>query len=249
MQARDETDYDYLFKIVLVGNSSTGKTSLVRRFTDHTFEGDTQKATVGVQFQVVTIPLQSGCKAKLQIWDTAGQERFRAISSAYYRGAHGVVLVFDLTSEQSFEDLPSWLEEVRNHHPEIRDSVRRQDYEDELEYEIAYEEQRLNAPLLHLLGNKIDLGRERAVTHERAAAYAEQHDMAYRETSAKVGSGVFDAFLELATSLELQQQAALRLDTANEKRILSNSKTVKLERDDDDGEGGERQKQEKKCNC
>lgn len=238
-------EYDFLFKVVLIGNSSAGKTSLVSRFIDHHFDGDTQKATVGVQFGVASIPLQSGAKAKLQVWDTAGQERYRAISGAYYRGAHGVILVYDITDQKSFDDLQGWYREVREHHPDIKDRIVPEKYEDELEYEMAYEEQRLNAPILYLIGNKSDLGHQRVISVEAATAFAEQHDMEFRETSAKVGSNVFDAFLQLATALENQQIAARRLDSVNEKNILARSNIIKL----DDPNHTASRDQPKKCNC
>lgn len=111
-------EYDYLFKVVLIGNSSVGKSSLLRRFTDSTFH-ETYLATIGVDFRFKyptdhrrSIPVANST-VKLQIWDTAGQERFRTITGTYYKGAQGIVLVYDITKRESFEELESyWLKEV-----------------------------------------------------------------------------------------------------------------------------------------
>jgi Ras-related protein Rab-1A len=111
-------EYDYLFKIVIVGNSSVGKSSILRRFADDSFQ-ESYLATIGVDFRFKyphqifrSLPID-GNIVKLQIWDTAGQERFRTITSAYYKGAHGIFAVYDITNEQSFLDLDSfWFNEV-----------------------------------------------------------------------------------------------------------------------------------------
>jgi len=119
MVESDASVYDFLFKIALVGDSSVGKTSLMRRFTDNEFDVTTQKATIGVQFSVMRLPLHSGKIAKLQVWDTAGQERYRAISAAYYRGAHAVLIVFDMTSKKSFDNVQYWFNEVKTYTAQI----------------------------------------------------------------------------------------------------------------------------------
>jgi len=98
-------DYKFLFKIVLVGNAGVGKTCLVRRFTQGVFPGG-QGATIGVDFMIKTLTV-NGIRVKLQIWDTAGQERFRSITQSYYRSAHSLILVYDISSQPSFDALPS----------------------------------------------------------------------------------------------------------------------------------------------
>eukprot|EP00957_Ditylum_brightwellii_P081550 6203956-Ditylum_brightwellii.AAC.1 len=102
--------HDYLFKILLVGNSSVGKTCLLQQFVDNWFD-ESSIPTIGVDFKIRTLEI-SGKVAKLQIWDTAGQERFRTITTSYYRGAHGAVVVYDVTSRESFEDVKRWFHDI-----------------------------------------------------------------------------------------------------------------------------------------
>uniref|UniRef100_A0A3Q1CHZ0 RAB30, member RAS oncogene family n=1 Tax=Amphiprion ocellaris TaxID=80972 RepID=A0A3Q1CHZ0_AMPOC len=106
-------DYDYLFKIVLIGNAGVGKTCLVRRFTQGLFPPG-QGATIGVDFMIKTVEIK-GEKVKLQIWDTAGQERFRSITQSYYRSANALILTYDITCEDSFRCLPEWLREIEQY--------------------------------------------------------------------------------------------------------------------------------------
>ncbi|KAK2912937.1 hypothetical protein Q8A73_007050 [Channa argus] len=106
-------DYDYLFKIVLIGNAGVGKTCLVRRFTQGLFPPG-QGATIGVDFMIKTVEIK-GEKVKLQIWDTAGQERFRSITQSYYRSANALILTYDITCEDSFRCLPEWLKEIEQY--------------------------------------------------------------------------------------------------------------------------------------
>ncbi|XP_019742925.1 ras-related protein Rab-30-like isoform X1 [Hippocampus comes] len=106
-------DYDYLFKIVLIGNAGVGKTCLVRRFTQGLFPPG-QGATIGVDFMIKTVEIK-GQKVKLQIWDTAGQERFRSITQSYYRSANALILTYDITCEDSFRCLPEWLREIEQY--------------------------------------------------------------------------------------------------------------------------------------
>ncbi|CAL9233477.1 unnamed protein product [Arabidopsis halleri] len=104
---------DYVFKVVLIGDSAVGKSQLLARFTRDEFSMDS-KATIGVEFQTRTLVIEDK-NIKAQIWDTAGQERYRAVTSAYYRGAVGAMLVYDMTQRESFEHIPRWLEELRAH--------------------------------------------------------------------------------------------------------------------------------------
>ena len=106
--------FDYLFKIVLVGDSGVGKSNLLSRFTRNTFTED-EKSTIGVEFATRIVPMSDGKRIKAQIWDTAGQERYRAITNAYYRGALGAALVYDISERKSFDNVPRWLGELRDH--------------------------------------------------------------------------------------------------------------------------------------
>ena len=109
-------DYHYLFKMVLIGDSSVGKSCLLIRFADDDFT-DNYVTTIGVDFRFRTLRIED-YSVKLQIWDTAGQERYRTITNAYYRGADGIIVVFDLTSRESFLNLTDWLDEVKKSAPE-----------------------------------------------------------------------------------------------------------------------------------
>ncbi|KAK8805521.1 hypothetical protein WA158_002177 [Blastocystis sp. Blastoise] len=161
-----EDIYDYLYKVVLIGDSGVGKTCILSRFTKNQFSLEA-KATVGVEFASKCMTVDKK-KIKAQIWDTAGQERFRAITSAYYRGAVGALVVYDISHHGSFENVEEWLRELKQHsEPDI---------------------------VVMLVGNKCDLKNQRAVTQEEAIAYAEKNGMAFIETSAYDSTGVVDAF-------------------------------------------------------
>ena len=105
-----EQEYDYLFKLLLIGNSSVGKSSLLFRFVENVWD-DSFVPTIGVDFKLKTLEV-NGKKVKLQIWDTAGQERFKNITASYYRGGNGVLVVYDITERESFDNLTSWLIEI-----------------------------------------------------------------------------------------------------------------------------------------
>ncbi|CAD7971864.1 unnamed protein product [Amoebophrya sp. A25] len=165
--------YDHLFKILLVGDSGVGKSSLMLRFTDNTFN-ERQLATIGVDFRTKHLQMK-GKTVKMAVWDTAGQERFRTMTSSYYRGAQGVILAYDVTSEESFRNLPKWINEVREH--STHDKAR-----------------------LLLVGNKVDLADgARAVKLEEVQEFADQNGfVAYIETSARTSLQVEKAFADLA---------------------------------------------------
>jgi Ras-related protein Rab-11A len=168
-------EYDYLFKCIVVGDGGVGKTAITIRFSKGFFTED-YKMTIGVDFHVKTIAIdteQEGpIKVKLQIWDTGGQERFSSIRPMYYRGSLGSLLIFDLTSYESFEHLPQWIEEVRAN---VKSDI----------------------PLL-LVGNKSDLIEQRAVSMEEINNFTRTFNLYYMETSAKTGDKVGDCFYILA---------------------------------------------------
>ena len=158
---------DYVFKIVLIGDSAVGKSQLLARFARNEFSIDS-KATIGVEFQTKTL-LINDKTVKAQIWDTAGQERYRAVTSAYYRGAVGAMLVYDITKRQTFDHMARWLEELRAHADK-------------------------NIVIM-LIGNKCDLGSLRAVPTEDAQEFAERENLYFMETSALEATNVESAFL------------------------------------------------------
>lgn len=153
----EEEEYNFVFKVVLIGESGVGKTNLLSRFTRNEFNHDS-RTTIGVEFSTRTLTLD-GHLVKAQIWDTAGLERYRAITSAYYRGAVGALLVYDITKHQSYESVDRWLKELYDH---ADASI-----------------------LVMLVGNKSDLKDEaREVPTEEAKMYADSNGLLFMETSA-----------------------------------------------------------------
>ena len=173
-----QQEYDYLFKLLLIGNSSVGKSCILLRFSDNIFN-DNFLPTIGVDFKIRTFDLQSKT-IKMQIWDTAGQERFKTITSSYYRGAHGVILVYDITDRQSFKDLENWLLETEKHASEDIIKV--------------------------LVGNKNELESARAVTYAEGKKYAENNGMEFFETSAKNNVNIEEAFFTVARKIKEKVQ-------------------------------------------
>lgn len=164
---------DYVFKIVLIGDSAVGKSQLLARFARNEFSLES-KATIGVEFQTKTLTIDHKM-IKAQIWDTAGQERYRAVTSAYYRGAVGAMLVYDMTKRQSFDHMARWLEELRGHADK-------------------------NIVIM-LIGNKSDLGTLRAVPMEDAMEFAERENLCFIETSALEATNVESAFLTVLSEI------------------------------------------------
>lgn len=168
---------DFLFKIVLIGNSGVGKSCLLTRFADNAFTDD-NTATIGVDFKIQSVDVD-GKQAKLQIWDSAGQERFRALTSAYYRGAHAVAVVFDVTCYDSISAVENnWLNEIDRH---CNDNVRR-----------------------ILIGNKSDLSFNREVSFQKGKEIADTLGMLYLETSAKTSDNVQEAFENIIRDIFLK---------------------------------------------
>uniref|UniRef100_A0A4W5LRX0 small monomeric GTPase n=1 Tax=Hucho hucho TaxID=62062 RepID=A0A4W5LRX0_9TELE len=168
-----EDEYDYLFKVVLIGDSGVGKSNLLSRFTRNEFNLES-KSTIGVEFATRSIHVE-GKTVKAQIWDTAGQERYRAITSAYYRGAVGALLVYDIAKHLTYENAERWLKELQDH----ADS---------------------NIVIM-LVGNKSDLRHLRAVPTDEAKALAEKHGLSFLETSALDSSNVELSFQTILTAI------------------------------------------------
>ncbi|OVA00134.1 Small GTPase superfamily [Macleaya cordata] len=165
---------DYLFKLLLIGDSSVGKSCLLLRFADDSYV-DSYISTIGVDFKIRTVELD-GKTVKLQIWDTAGQERFRTITSSYYRGAHGIIIVYDVTEMESFNNVKQWLNEIDRY---ANDSVCKL-----------------------LVGNKCDLVENKVVDTEIAKAFADELGIPFLETSAKDSINVEQAFLTMAGEIK-----------------------------------------------
>ncbi|CAF0976091.1 unnamed protein product [Adineta ricciae] len=168
-----EDEYDYLFKVVLIGDSGVGKSNLLSRFTRNEFNLES-KSTIGVEFATRSIQVDKKT-IKAQIWDTAGQERYRAITSAYYRGAVGALLVYDISKHGTYENVERWLKELRDHAD--------------------------TNIIISLVGNKSDLRHLRSVPSEEAKAFAEKNGISFIETSALDSTNVEQAFHTILTEI------------------------------------------------
>ncbi|XP_020592792.1 ras-related protein RABA4d-like [Phalaenopsis equestris] len=188
---------DYVFKVVLIGDSAVGKSQLLARFSRNEFSLDS-KATIGVEFQTRTITIDHKT-IKAQIWDTAGQERYRAVTSAYYRGAVGAMLVYDMTKRQSFDHVVRWLDELRGHADK-------------------------NIVVM-LVGNKSDLRTLRAIPTEDAKEFAQRENLFFMETSALESTNVETAFLNVLT--EIYRIIGKKALVANESESSGNSSLLK----------------------
>ena len=168
------SEYDYIYKILIIGDSGVGKSSILLNFTKNIFT-DSFISTIGVDFKVKTISIEDKI-VKLQIWDTAGQERFKTITSSYYRGGHGVIIVFDLTNRNSFENVSIWLNEIKSFNGN-------------------------DIPKL-LVGNKSDLKEEREVSKTEIEEFIEQNELSYLETSSKDSINIYNIFESISLDIK-----------------------------------------------
>ncbi|KAL8172240.1 hypothetical protein V2J09_024044 [Rumex salicifolius] len=177
MSSDDEAE-EYLFKIVIIGDSAVGKSNLLSRYGRNEFSINT-RSTIGVEFHTQSLELE-GKEVKAQIWDTAGQERFRAVTSAYYRGAVGALVVYDISRSSTFESVSRWLDELNSNFSPLP-----------AKSQIAHCD---TTVARMLVGNKCDLANIRAVSVEQGKKLAEEHRMFFMETSAKDATNVNKAF-------------------------------------------------------
>lgn len=177
--------YDYLFKVVVIGDSGVGKSNLLSRFTRNEFNLES-KSTIGVEFATRSVSIE-GKTIKAQIWDTAGQERYRAITSAYYRGAVGALVVYDITKDISFHNVEKWLAELR--------------------------ENATADITMMLVGNKIDLANQRVISTEEGKEYADRNGISFMEASALTASNVEASFLNILS--EIYHKKANKEQTAS----------------------------------
>jgi Ras-related protein Rab-8A len=166
--------YDYLIKLLLIGDSGVGKSCLLLRFAEDSYT-PSFITTIGIDFKIRTIELE-GKKIKLQIWDTAGQERFRTITTAYYRGAMGILLVYDVTDEKTFNNIRNWIRNIEKHATESVNKI--------------------------LIGNKCDMVDKKVIDAERGQALANEYGIKFVETSAKNSINLEEAFITLAKAIK-----------------------------------------------
>ena len=161
---------ELLYKILLLGDSSVGKTCFLLRYSENTFQ-EIHMSTIGLDYKLKNVQLDDGKIVKIQIWDTAGQDRFRSITKNYYKGAHGIILIYDVTSRKTFDNIKNWVTQIKE---EVTDKVN-----------------------IILVGNKIDNEKERKVTTEEGKRIADSFELEFFETSAKTGLNIDTTFNKL----------------------------------------------------
>lgn len=206
MKETADQNFDYMFKLLIIGNSSVGKTSFLFRYADNSFTS-AFVSTVGIDFKVKTVFRQDK-RVKLQIWDTAGQERYRTITTAYYRGAMGFILMYDVTNEESFNAVQDWSTQIKTYSWD-------------------------NAQVV-LVGNKCDLEDERVVSTERGKQLAQNMGLTYFETSAKDNVNVKAVFERLVDIICDKMSESLDSDSA----VSNNAQTRQLTETPAPPEGG-----------
>lgn len=171
------SEFDLLYKVLIIGDSAVGKSSLLLQFSDQTFS-DNYVSTIGVDFKIRTLDV-GGKQVKLQIWDTAGQERFQSITANYYHGSHAIALVYDVTDRKTFDNLRKWISDV---------------------------DRLANKQVCRLIvGNKTDLSDKRVVRRDEGQALADSLGIPFIETSAKTASNVQEMFIKMCNEISRRQ--------------------------------------------
>lgn len=191
------------FKVILVGDCSVGKTSLLNRFVNGDFN-ENYNSTISVEYKSKVIKLDKFSKAVLKIWDTAGSEKFRSVTRQYFKGSKGIILVFDLTNKDSFSHLKSWMSDIRDNAEKNSEVI--------------------------VVGNKSDLDENRQVEKEEANKYAEMNNVEYYEASAKDGTNIWLIFETLSRNMNkhVDEEEEASKESYVSKRINVN-KTLKTE--------------------
>ena len=202
---KGDKEYEFIFKVLLLGNSNVGKSSLFLRFVDDIWN-DTFVPTIGVDFKIKTLEIDQK-KIKMQIWDTAGQERFKNIIASYYRGAHGILLIYDVTEKDSFKNLSNWLIEI---------------------------EKNANKNVLKvLIGNKTDLEEKRVISYNQGKEFADMYGLKYIETSAKKNMNVREAFETLGREIMAANiDKPMFKQKQNKKITVSKAQDLNIEKKD-----------------
>eukprot|EP00123_Amoebidium_parasiticum_P019549 comp26668_c0_seq1/m.47114 comp26668_c0_seq1/g.47114 ORF comp26668_c0_seq1/g.47114 comp26668_c0_seq1/m.47114 type:complete len:214 (-) comp26668_c0_seq1:39-680(-) len=206
------TTYDWLFKYLLIGNASTGKSCILHQFVEGKFKGDCAH-TIGVEYAARMVSVGDK-QIKLQVWDTAGQERFRSVTRSYYRGASGAFLVYDVSRRDTYTAIQTWLQDART----------------------------LASPdvTLVLVGNKADLEEEREVTFLEASRFAQENGMLFVETSAVTGDNVIEAFLMVTRAILVKiEQGQMDPEQVGSGIHRGNRNEVSLLDDQQEQQGGQ----------
>jgi small GTP-binding protein len=210
MNSQNPSGYDMIFKVVLIGDTSVGKTNILSKYLTNDFDPDS-KATVGVEFGTKNFKIEDNI-VKVQIWDTAGQERYRSITNAYYKGAKGSLLVYDITNPKTFESIDRWLSDLKVNGDENISVV--------------------------LLGNKSDLESDRKVSTQQGKEKAEFYKLAFLETSALNGNNIDKAFSELITDVYKNHHDLFE----KQAKVVINDRAINLENADENDEKIEKEK-------
>ena len=202
----EDDNYEFMFKVVLVGDSFVGKTNIMSKYLKNEFHEDS-KATVGVEFGSKQFNVE-GHSIKAQIWDTAGQERYKAITSAYYKGAKGAFIVYDITRKNSFESIDKWINDVT-----------------------AVADKKIT---IVLIGNKSDLEDQRQVTKEQGEDKANKLQVAFLETSAFSGENLEKAFQMMIK--EVYQKCHEEMMSEGDVDIIKGGEDINLAKKNNNGE-------------
>lgn len=201
-------NYDYIFKVALIGDSATGKTSILLRFIDDYFTEDT-KSTIGVDFKIVSLLLDPKVYAKMQIWDTCGSERFKSLTSSFIKTCSAFILVFDLTRTSTFQNIEHWIRTIKEN---------------------------TSPKFLILIGNKSDLVEQRALNKEFILEYCQKHFFNYLEISAKNNSNIEIMFKEVAYQLymDIKRKENANLKSEGKKGNFTNISSIQVQLENDD---------------
>lgn len=201
-------NYDYIFKVALIGDSATGKTSILLRFIDDYFTEDT-KSTIGVDFKIVSLLLEPKVYAKMQIWDTCGSERFKSLTSSFIKTCSAFILVFDLTRTSTFQNIEHWIRTIKEN---------------------------TSPKFLILIGNKSDLVEQRALNKDFILEYCQKHFFNYLEISAKNNSNIEIMFKEVAYQLymDIKRKENANLKSEGKKGNFTNISSIQVQLENDD---------------
>ena len=191
------TESELVYKILLLGDSEVGKSCFLMRYSDNIFV-ENYITTIGLDYKLKYVQLDSGETIKVQLWDTAGQDRYRTIAKNYYKGSHGILLLYDVTKENSFENIREWVQNIR---------------------EEVYEK-----AIIFLIGNKIDKINERKITTEQGQKLAAEYNLPFFEASAKSGENIEEIFKNLYQKIsevyvDIQKEKGAKLNSNNKKKI------------------------------